>query len=192
MKETEWCHISNPSHMRRWRNSVESCYLGKVFFVGRERNSYNWSWSSNYFGANSFYPSMKSAAAYVESRRERGSSWTIDELPSVVISGRNVSLCLTSADSRDPFRRLSLTDLPHKTLKCLAADLSRSMTSKDFMFATANGVIRPLETALASYRSFCNDSRWSLRWLKREKCGKPVGSMDSIFELQRKVWKLIN
>lgn len=58
MKRTEWCNISNPARMRKKRNSVEFCYLGKVYFVLEKRNSYNWSRSLTYFGSDSFHPTV--------------------------------------------------------------------------------------------------------------------------------------
>jgi hypothetical protein len=189
MKKSEWRHISDPSRMRRKRNSVDFCFLGMVYFVVERRKSYNWSWSITYSGSDSFFPTMQLAKADVEKKRKPGSVWIIEEIPSLVILGRDFSLCLASASLRNPFESLASADLKHKTMNRLAEDLHRSMTVRDFMFLSANGIVRPLETAPERYVSISRRSDWPLGWKKTRMF---TTTLDSMLEVQGKILHLIS
>lgn len=108
----------------------------------------------------------------------------IEELPVIVMLGKDFSLCLTSANKRDPFKSLASAELNHRTLNRLAEDLYRCMTSRDFMFASANGMVRPLEEAPVILESICLRSNWPLGWKKVR--AVPV-TLDPTLEVQSRL-----
>ena len=165
-----------------------SGYIGKVFHVLRNRNSYNWSFSVNYAGAGAVHPTLEDAKNYVHKHREKGSRWAIDECPALVISGTDYALCLAITENEEQFRYFRHVEIAHKTLARIAAAFGQFSASNIFLYRARFGEITPPTTPLARYSSQSYGGDYGLSWASTDKSDV---RLSNIFDLQKKIWHLI-
>jgi hypothetical protein len=100
--------------------SVCSCYLGKVYYVMRSRKFSGWP-SSDKRITIAF--SLQSARSVVEDLREKGSSWSICELPALVIAGKAHALIAATGSLIESTLDESLPPTGWRTLDQAASQL---------------------------------------------------------------------
>jgi|GEM_PF-5723992 len=89
-----------------------SCFLAKTVQVEERRNAYS---GRRSFPRRRYFLSLRDAKQWVEQSRTKGSQWSIEELPSLAISGAKTSLIFTvdaevAPSSRTPSRISSLEE----------------------------------------------------------------------------------
>lgn len=189
MTIARWTHIDNTVSRLNWkRDYVSSCYVGRVFFVLRHRTSYNWSLSINHFGGNSFNSKIYNAKKYIEKNREKGSSWTIDEYPALVLSGSKYAICIASADRTRQFSYFKNIEITHKNLAKIAKLFLDSDDGSIFVYRARCGEVSPLVRPLMRHSSQSCGGNYELSWKMYEKSG--IGLSD-VFDIQKKIWALI-
>jgi len=110
---SSWFRLEDRREHRFKDERVVSCYLGKVFQFHKGRNV--WGPRTGFLGGRlpkgqNTYPGFESWSAdllttkgKIQELRERGSRWTIFELPVVVIAGTKCSLIVGEINSPKPF-----------------------------------------------------------------------------------------
>lgn len=83
---------------------VLNCFLGKVFHYWIGRNAYWGRWSSTYPGDSSFSLDGDELQRRIEAHRVKGSTFTLTELPALVLSGRKLCLVLFQAWGWSPYK----------------------------------------------------------------------------------------
>ena len=81
------------------KHKCEKIFLGKMFLVSAQRNAWDGNYSSLFSGASAFHTTFLDARDFVESRRTRGTSWTIREVPSIVVSNKKCSAILVCSQN---------------------------------------------------------------------------------------------
>jgi len=188
MKIPKWTLLENTNRLRWTRDYVSFCYVGKVFHVLRLRNSYNWSDSVQYFTNGAFHPNIEDAKKYIESNRERGSSWIIKEYPALAICGSKYALCLVSASHNGDFNFVSNIEITHKSLDKIASTLGDCSSNSTFIYRTKLDEVAPLITPLGKFTSISHGGEYKLGWIE---IGKSNTKLSNIFDLQKKIWLLI-
>ena len=183
-----WTPIGNTTRLIWKRDSVTCCYIGKVFHVRRHRNSYNLSSSVNYFVEGAFHPTLEDAKHYVDARREKGGSWTIDEYPALVICGKKYAICVASTESEEQFKYVKHSVISHKTLARIVAAIRHFSTSEIFLYRTRLDEVGSLTSPLARYFSESDGGEYLLWWAGSRKSDV---HLSHIFDLQKKIWSLI-
>lgn len=184
-----WKYIRSAVKARWKRNTVVSCYIGKTYFVLRQRSAYNWSWSSNYFNESAFHLTLDDAKNWIERKREQGSSWTIEEWPSLVILGQDYAVCMANANRMEQFEGCPDVYLRRKTLKMIAADLQIAAPNETYFFLTRPDLVEPISKPLCRFSSSTWRGSYDLSW---RVVGQTSIKLTDIFDLQKKIWKLID
>jgi len=183
-----WMHVGGTAARLTWkRDLISFCYIGKVFHVLRHRNSYNGAASVNYFGEQAFHPNLEDAKKFVQARREKGSGWTIDEYPALVIGGASYSLCLASTEDEEQFKCWTNIEIRHKELSKIASLLCKSATNREFVYRTRCNEVSPLMSQLSRYESQSNGGDCELFWIES---GKVKIRLSNIFDLQKTIVQL--
>jgi hypothetical protein len=188
MKIPRWALLENTNRLRWKRDYVSICYVGRVFHVLRIRNSYNWSDSVQYFTNGAFHPNIEDAKKYVESNRERGSYWKIEEYPALVICGSKYALCMVSANQNGDFNFASNLEITHKSLDKIASNLDDHSSNSTFIYRTKLDEVAPLIAPLGKFTSISHGGEYKLGWIETR---KSITKLSNIFDLQKKIWLLI-
>ena len=184
----QWKHIESARRVRWKKDCAQVCYIGIVYYVLRQRSSYNWSWSSNYFWSNAFHPSLDAAQSCVEPRRERGSAWTIDEWPCLVIAGERYGICVATTKRQRQFTEFAHVDFRRKTLRLMAIDFEEWASKRTYLYRVALDVVEPLSRGLARFESRSWSSQYRLSWPRKSAVDV---NLDQIFDVQKAIWGCI-
>lgn len=140
------------------------CYFGKVFHFWQGRNAYWGSWSSLYPGHKAFWPDLEAAKKEIASRRVQGSTWTLVDVPVVVIAGKKKALVVGEINTDVPLdgfvpfrRRLS-------TLSEFGAYFKPHKRNSVFRILCPNGIVKPAELPFRERRSSSYGGYYKLDW----------------------------
>ena len=90
---------------------IEKINLVKVYFLDEGRNVYWSQWKRTYIPEISQHLTMFEAKCAADELRRRGSKFTIEEIPGILITTKNTQALITNINTDKPFSGFSLRNL---------------------------------------------------------------------------------
>ncbi len=153
------------------RSRALSAYLGKIYFAAYGRNAWHSTWVSRYTAGYSFHATHESARRDVESRRVQGSTWTIRELPALVVAARKGLIAVSEINTATPLKRWPPDFGRSLTLRGLAKRW-RPRGSDDLKkFGVTGYVPPPAELPFQTWTSVSHGGQYRLAWRQQTPAG---------------------
>lgn len=166
---------------------IISCYLGKIVHFWRGRNAYWGTRSSTYPGYESFLLKLSDAKRKIEARRERGSQWRIEELPVIVVAGRQDALVVGEINTNEPLSAFLPFRVRNIGLLGLGEYFSPRRLNSVFRFTCRTGLVVPAQLPFLEYKSLPLGGNTSLRWPE----SLAETKLDSILHLIQRINKCL-
>lgn len=141
-----------------------SCFLGKVVYFGEGRNAYYGYWSSTYPGNAAFSLDVAEVKRRIEGQRVQGSQWTIEELPVLVVAGRDNSLVIGEINTTEPLKHFLRLRKLSRSLEALGDHFKPLKANSVFRFLCKRSLMVPAQLPFYEYRSVSHGGNVALRW----------------------------
>lgn len=178
-----WKPVVESTQTPELDEEVDDVIASCVYFVVRGRNAWHGTWTSVYFNAAAFHPDLESAKTYVENGRERGSTWTIWQLPALAICGSSHAVLVTEVNTAQP-----LSTGPREPVDCTTIQaVARSFAGKNvYLFlADAARIEYSAPSAYSRYNSRSTGGLVPLAWTERQHDRTDAGVKESVATISR-------
>ena len=145
--------------------NLTACYIGKIYHLFQGRNAWNNVWSQTYPNIRAFWPSLNIAKQEVERRRTCGSTWTIEELPCLVLSGVEEAVIIAEINTDKPLSESVDVYFSRLSIEEIALEFEPKNDNSIYRFITWSETIAPMELPLRKHASRSSGSkRHRLGW----------------------------
>lgn len=130
-------------------------YAGKVFHYWRLRNAYHRTLVETFHNDHAFHPGFDEIVQRVESAREPGAKWIVEEVPVLVVRGSTAAVVIAAMKDGRPAGSLGdelPSDMP-LTLGELATQWSSSTVSTAICFVAGANAVPEITSQLKLYKS---------------------------------------
>jgi hypothetical protein len=136
---------------------IVDCYAGKIFHFWRSRNAYQRTKVEHYDHDYAFHPKFADIAARVQQSREMGASWTIVEMPVLVLRGESAAVVIGALKDGRPAGGLA-DGIQHElhqlfSLGALVTALTGQDSYNVVCFVAGTHVVPGITSYLRQYRS---------------------------------------
>ena len=146
-----------------------TCFLGKVFHYWVGRNAYYGVWSATHPGDSSYSLDREELHNRIEAQRVQGSTFTMAELPALVLLGQRLSLVLFQHQAAPPFR-----DVPPSAVSGgLLLDVAHSVanhTGDTSVFVASPDLLKLAALPYRTWSSFRQGGGYALGWSPWDDC----------------------
>lgn len=157
-----------------------TCYVTKLYRFVEERNAWQWTTSRTYDGSFAYHESLGQAKKEVEQRRVQGSSWEIQEVPSLVVSGGNLPVIIAASWTSRPFTGLKGIVIESPLMRAILK-VVRDAESEYVIYS--NRAPAWAEYPFRSFRSFVEGPGLPLGWFpSAEKHGRDLSGLHEVMQ----------
>lgn len=157
---------------------VEQIFVTKVYVPFAGRNAWNWTKFDYFSGV--LTTSLDSAKNHAEANRVQGSSWNIQEIPALVVSGKGESIIFCDVKASSPFLNWQPPIFHRKSLRSIVEAWNSEQHADDwktFISHVSDGsILEPANLPFEKYQAFSNGANYRLDWeVKQHSTVDPAG-----------------
>jgi len=162
-----WCRFNESKHSPVLAYELLlTCFLGKVFHYWVGRNAYYGAWSATYPGDSSFSLDREELRNRIEEERVQGSTFTLTELPALVLLGRRLCLVLFQHEGHSPFEYVPSDVVSGDTLLEVARSVAYHAQTVNLFTASAD-LPKPATLPYQTWVSYPQGANYRLGWAPR-------------------------